>query len=299
MVEIKENTILIVDDVPDNIDILSGILKDDYNVMAAPNGEIALKITQSETPPDIILLDIMMPVMDGFEVCRLLKEDPRTEKIPVVFVTATVDQVSIDKGIELGAYYYLTKPVHAPMVKAIVKSALSQFSEYKDLQKELENTESIMELMTSGSFNFRTLEETRNLALNLAKMAPEPAVLVMGLTELMVNAVEHGNLGITYDEKNEFSAHDGWWLDEVERRLALPENVDKLAKITIERSETEIRFTITDHGQGFDWLPYLEIDADRAEHSNGRGIAMSNMLTFSKIEFQGTGNEVIAVYSLS
>lgn len=298
MVKIKKNTILIVDDVPDNIDILSGILKDDYNVTAAPSGKIALKITQSETPPDIILLDIMMPVMDGFEVCRLLKEDPRTEKIPVVFVTATVDQVSIDKGIELGAYYYLTKPVHASMVKAIVKSALSQFSEYKDLQKELENTESIMELMTSGSFNFRTLEETRNLALNLAKMSPEASMLVTGLTELMVNAVEHGNLGITYDEKNELSANDGW-LEEIERRLALPENIDKLAKIIVERSETEIIFTITDQGQGFDWLPYLEIDADRAEHSNGRGIAMSNMLTFSKIEFQGTGNEVIAVYSLS
>lgn len=298
MLDNKKNSILIVDDTPENIDILSAILKSDYDILAAPSGEIALKIAQSLTPPDIILLDVMMPEMDGFEVCRLLKANPKTEKIPVIFVTAMVDKLSVSKGIELGAYYYLAKPFNSSEVSAVVRAALSQFLEYKALQEELQKTDSIMGLMKNGCFQFRTLEETRNLALIISKMAPEPTILVSGLTELMINAVEHGNLGITYEEKSLLSESGGDWYLEVERRLALEENLNKNAIIAIEKDEAEIRFRITDQGSGFDWEPYLDIDVDRADHSHGRGIAMSRLMSFSKVEFQGKGNDVIAVFSL-
>lgn len=256
-----------------------------------------MKIVQSLTPPDIILLDVMMPEMDGFEVCRLLKADPKTEKIPVIFVTAMVDKQSVSKGIELGAYYYVPKPFNSSEVTAIVRAALSQFFEYKALQEELQKTDSIMGLMKNGCFQFRTLEETRNLALILSKISPDPMTVVSGLTELMVNAVEHGNLGITYDEKSLLS-DSGTWYMEVERRLALEENLNKKAIISIEKDETEIRFRITDQGAGFDWQTYLDIDVSRADHSHGRGIAMSRLMSFSKVEFQGKGNDVIAVFSL-
>lgn len=293
----KKYSVLVVDDIPENIDILTGILKSDYDVLAAPNGEIALKIARSASPPDIILLDVQMPEMDGFEVCKLLKADPGTQKIPVIFVTAKVDKEAVSKGIELRAYYYLTKPINSSVVLAIVREALSQFSDYKALQKEVQKAASIMGLMKNGCFEFRTLDEVFNLVFILAKMAPDPVQLASGLTELMINAVEHGNLGITYEEKSQLNEREGW-RQEVERRLELPENTDKKATISIERDDSEIRFRVFDQGHGFDWQPYLDIDVERADHSHGRGIAMSRMLSFSSIEYQGKGSEVIAVYKL-
>ena len=289
--------VLIVDDTPDNIDILVDILKTDYQVMAAPNGETALKVALSSTPPDLILLDVMMPGIDGFEVCRALKDNLLTSKIPIIFVTADTDKESVSKGIKLGAYYYLTRPVNSSVVLAIVESALNQFSEYRLLQQEVEKATGTMKLMTTGCFHFRTVEETRNLAVVLAKMAPEPVQLVSGLTELMMNAVEHGNLGITYEEKGQFNEQRSL-NQEIERRLALPENLDKTATITIERNKNQIDFRILDQGSGFDWQPYLEIDPARADHTHGRGIAMSRLLSFNSVEFMGAGNEVLAIYSL-
>src|SRR6187402_584893 len=86
-------TILVVDDTPDNLTLMSGLLKDNYQVKVANSGERALKIAQSETPPDLILLDIMMPGMDGYEVCRRLKADNKTRDIPIIFLTAKTEVV--------------------------------------------------------------------------------------------------------------------------------------------------------------------------------------------------------------
>src|SRR5664279_1861141 len=118
-------TVLIVDDTPDNLSLRSGLLKDDYKVKVANNGEKALRIARSENPPDLILLDIMMPEMDGYEVCRRLKADSATQDIPVIFLTAK-SQIDDEKmGLELGAVDYLTKPVSPPIVMARVKNHLA------------------------------------------------------------------------------------------------------------------------------------------------------------------------------
>jgi hypothetical protein len=116
---------------------------------------------------------------------------------------------------------------------------------------------------------------------------------VLGLTELMVNAVEHGNLGITYREKSALN-EKGNWRDEVDRRLALPENADRFATICMRRAADGISFTILDRGDGFDWQSYLEMCPERAFDSHGRGIAMSRMLSFTSVEYSGNGNTVCA-----
>ena len=99
---VEKPTVLVVDDTPDNLSLMSGLLKDDYKVKVANNGEKALKIAQSDNPPDLILLDIMMPGMDGYEVCERLKGDPATRDIPVIFLTAKVEVEDEKKGLELG-----------------------------------------------------------------------------------------------------------------------------------------------------------------------------------------------------
>ncbi|MEW5736988.1 MAG: two-component system response regulator [Thermodesulfobacteriota bacterium] len=114
--------ILVVDDMPSNINVLNLILKDDYAVSAARSGPDALRIAGSETPPDLILLDVMMPGMDGYEVCRRLKADPSTRGIPVLFVTAMADNEDETRGLEAGGVDYLTKPVSPPVVLARVRN---------------------------------------------------------------------------------------------------------------------------------------------------------------------------------
>lgn len=120
----KVHTILVVDDSSDNIILMSRLLKDHYRTKIATNGEKALKIALSDDPPDLILLDVMMPGMDGYEVCQELKKNPKTAKIPVIFLTAKTDIEDEKRGFEVGAVDYITKPVSAPLVLARIKTHL-------------------------------------------------------------------------------------------------------------------------------------------------------------------------------
>ena len=133
--------ILVVDDERFNLNILIGLLKSSYEMMVANTGQKALKAAHSSPPPDLILLDIMMPEMDGYEVCRQLKADAATRDIPVIFVTAMGEVSDETKGFELGAVDYITKPISPPIVQARVASQLKlrqAMVELKGLNDELE-----------------------------------------------------------------------------------------------------------------------------------------------------------------
>jgi putative two-component system response regulator len=132
---LEKQTVLVVDDTPDNLTLMSGLLKDKYKVKIANNGERALKVALTGTPPDIILLDIMMPVMDGYEACRQLKANPETRDIPVVFLTAKAEVEDEMKGFELGAVDYITKPISPPIVLARVHTHL-QLKKVRDYLKD-------------------------------------------------------------------------------------------------------------------------------------------------------------------
>ncbi len=140
MMSEKKKTILVVDDVPDNIAILEGILKEEYRVKATTSGEAALEIARAAPPPDLILLDVMMPGMDGFEVCRRLKQDEAAGKIPVIFVTSKDEVADESTGFEVGAVDYITKPVNPYIVKARIKAHL----ELKLAREELEQQNEIL-----------------------------------------------------------------------------------------------------------------------------------------------------------
>lgn len=124
MLNIHQSIILVVDDVVSNVDVLVGILKDNYRVKVALNGQDALKVANGNDRPDLILLDIMMPDMDGYQVISALKQNPETADIPVIFVSAKNEVAHEAKGFELGAVDYITKPVSPPIVQARVKTHL-------------------------------------------------------------------------------------------------------------------------------------------------------------------------------
>ena len=152
----EKPTILIVDDTPANLTLLAEVLKPDYRTKVAVSGERALKLASSATPPDLILLDIMMPGMDGYEVCKRLKADPATRGIPVVFVTAMNEVEDETKGLELGGVDYLTKPISAAIVKARIRTHLLLDAQAKAMERM------IVELETQAAelLNFnRTLED--------------------------------------------------------------------------------------------------------------------------------------------
>lgn len=121
----QRSTILVVDDTPDNLVLMSNLLQDVYKVKIAFSGEKALEIARSAKPPDLILLDIMMPDMDGYQVCQQLKRDPLTMHIPVIFLTAKSEVEDEKMGLELGAVDYITKPISPPIVMARVKNHLA------------------------------------------------------------------------------------------------------------------------------------------------------------------------------
>ena len=135
-IENKKPTVLIVDDMTTNLMVLSDLLDDDYNIKVSKNGKKALEIMNSDNDVDIILLDIMMPEMDGYEVCKELKSNLKTKKIPIIFVTAKDNEADEEYGLNLGAIDYITKPFN----KAIVKLRLKNHLELKlksDMLEEL------------------------------------------------------------------------------------------------------------------------------------------------------------------
>ncbi len=127
-------TVLVVDDTPENLELLSHLLKDDYRVLLAPSGARALEICQSDTPPDLVLLDIMMPNMDGFEVARRMREHPTSLSIPVIFVTAMSGEAALQRGRELGAVDFITKPISADELQLRVRN----FMRYVELHKQVQ-----------------------------------------------------------------------------------------------------------------------------------------------------------------
>ncbi|WP_415717089.1 HD-GYP domain-containing protein [Maridesulfovibrio sp.] len=131
----EKQTVLIVDDVPQNLDLLYEVLKDRYRVKAAMNGTKAVEILFSSEPPDIVLLDVMMPEMDGYEVCRRIKADLRSMKIPVIFVTAMGEEQDETYGFELGAVDYITKPINPAIVLARVKTQLALYNQSQHLEE--------------------------------------------------------------------------------------------------------------------------------------------------------------------
>jgi len=133
-----KQTILIVDDTPENIDLLTETLDPYYRTRIATNGEKALKIAFSKTPPDLILLDIMMPGMNGYDVCKSLKENPGTSGIPVIFVTAMSELGDEKKGLEMGAVDYITKPISPAIVLARVKTHLALYDQTRHLEGMVE-----------------------------------------------------------------------------------------------------------------------------------------------------------------
>lgn len=288
--------LLIVDDEPFNLEIIAEYLEETgYRLTLASGGDLAWEmLSNPQNQFDLVLLDRMMPGKDGMEVLRLIKADERLKQTPVIMQTAASSPEQVAEGLKAGAYYYLTKPFEPDTLLAIVRSAVSDLRAREELRNVVVEYCTALRLANTADFSIRTLEEARLLSAFVAQAAAVPETASLGLAELLVNGVEHGNLGISFKEKSRLREND-CWEQEIERRLALPENLDKRVRLTMERGEDGWIVTITDEGSGFEWQSFLEFDPERAFAPNGRGIALSRQLAFSSMEYLGNGNAVKVV----
>jgi len=291
--------ILTVDDQIEDLEIINHMLeREDFEIISAKNGKEALDILGHQKNIDVIVLDKMMPVMDGISFLRRLRERDEFMFTPVIMQSAADDEMDVMQGIDAGVYWYITKPFSADVLCTLVRSAMRVQKKHNKMRQITDFYVQRRKVMKSGMeklkncvFEVQTLQDAKDVSTAVSCSFPNPKEIIGAAQELLVNAVEHGNLGISFDEKSRM-VMDGTWEDEIEYRQSLAENARKKVTATINRSEKFITLTIKDDGKGFDPEPYLLMDKTRMHKANGRGIYLAS-LAFDKVEFVGSGNEVV------
>lgn len=262
---------------------------------AADSLQAALSLLQDPGADfDLMIVDCLMPNRGGLDLLCRVRDDERLATIPIVLQTPrppTLEQLR--EGAAAGAYHYLNMPCHHDAVISIVHAALTKSSFRNALRRQLRTRSSAEHELEACEFAIRTLEEAGELATLVARACPNAEAALFGISELLVNGVEHGNLGLSYAEKSQL-ALDNCWKSEVDRRSEHPENLGKRVRLSFRREAHQITLRIADEGRGFAWQNYLELDPRRACDPNGRGIALSKMLSFSSIHYEGCGNVAVA-----
>lgn len=288
----KENLILVVDD--NRIlcaDVKAILHQAGYAVETHHSAASAHAFLQKHAPSvSLMLLDWMLPDQSGLQLLENVKRQSSFAFLPVIMLTGRSAQQDISAGIEAGALYYITKPFETRTLKALVAAALADFDISRE-EKEAPGT--ALSLLDAGEFSFRTMEEAGNLAIAMSLVCPDPAAARLGLHELLINAVEHGNLEITHEEKGAL-LNRGSLRQEITARLASPTFGHRLARLSVEIKPERIEFQITDEGPGFDFGAYLSLTPDRAFREHGRGIAIARQLSFDGLQYAPPGNAVRA-----
>jgi two-component system cell cycle response regulator len=273
------------------------VLKNDlenagYKVLVAEDGENAVDmLTKYKMHIDAIILDREMPGMNGLEVVECMRKDAKLATVPVVMFTGSSTPEQIQEGIDAGIFYYLTKPADNQALRTVIDSALRETRQRRLLASGLSMRRTEPKNKMAFELSVRTLTEAENAACMLAACFPEPQRVVSGIMELLVNAIEHGNLGITYEEKRCLLAENRW-REEIGARNALPENKDKAVKVAYQKKGDNYLVQITDAGSGFNWKLYWHINPMRASASHGRGIARGRLTAFDRMAYNDIGNSV-------
>lgn len=291
--------VLLVEDDPDLREALSLILGNaEMEVATAPDGAVALELLdEAERSFDAVVTDRLMPRVDGIELLRAVKSRRELALLPVIVITVVTEPKQVVEGIDAGAYAYIPKPVDADVLISIIRSAAADWRHVSELSRHIRTDAETLTLARQARFEYRSPEQAMGLGALLAKACPDPDRVVMGLSELLVNAVEHGNLEIGYDEKSRLLRTDRW-REEVERRLGHSKYSDRLAMVEVEKTREAVVFRIRDQGVGFEPGPYLEIDPRRVLDAHGRGIAMARLLSFDDLQYEDGGRTAVATVRL-
>jgi len=289
--------LLLVDGDPVSLGVLVDCFRSEPGITlsTAANPDDAWKMLQDQPGKfDLMILDCLMANRDGLDLVFRIGNDRRLAGVPIILQTPlapTAEQVR--EGTGAGACHYLTMPCGRDAAVSTVHAALAKSSFRKALRRQMQTRGNAPQEMLACEFAIRTLEEAGELATLVAQACPSPEAAVFGISELLVNGVEHGNLGLSYMEKSLLALSNSW-KSEVDRRSGHPDNLGKRVRLCFRRESNQITLRIADDGQGFAWQDYLELDPRRACDPNGRGIALSKVLSFSSIHYEGCGNIAVA-----
>lgn len=293
--EANRMRILVVDDDELNLEILVRTVEE-QGFVARPFDNPVKAWQFLESSPggcDIAVLDKMMPEMDGMEMLRRIKSNPSMLDMPVILQTGDVGTEQMRQGIIEGAFYYLTKPFTPDLLAAVLEAAAREVETHRSISGYVRAGVSLTRFLRQGEFSVRTPGEARELAAVLARMTSRPQQVSAGLNELMMNAIEHGNLECGFELKKSLVSESGWD-QEVVRRLATPPYAGRSVRVTVERTPEALSVTIADCGKGFDWLDYFR-KSDMGESltgPNGRGIAKAMFWLGNPPKYNAEGNEV-------
>ena len=296
----SKGTILVVDDDSVALAMLTGFLEDaDYEVVTAGDGRQAMDILYENSDSfSAVVLDWIMPNMDGLAVLKAVNADMRFVGLPIIMQTSVSEAAQVQEAIHAGAYYYITKPYEYETLVSVVQAAMDKFVQFREVMSWGVEAMAGLALLVRGEFHIRTLQEGRMVSNLISDLAERQVPVLSGLMELMVNAIENGNLGITGHEKSAYVADENW-NEEVKRRLYLPENLDKFVTVRFEVVDRDVHVEIEDQGDGFAWESYLELDANRAYDVHGRGIAMARAYSFDSLEYRDEGRLVHVTFGLA
>lgn len=292
----KQYTVLAVDDDDMNLMILVKIIKDlKLEVVSFESGQQALDyLKQNPDTIDIAVLDKMMPSPDGIEVLKAIKSSPALKHMPVIMQTGDAGVQQMKEGMEAGALYYLTKPFHPEILKAMLHSAIIECELRKEVEQNNANAtgQAIFLMMQKGEFHFRTPDEAKRLAGAVASLCKNPKDTALGLMELMMNAIEHGNLGLGFSAKQK-AIGQGQWQQEIEKRLEDPINQTKRVVLTYHRQGYRVEMSLQDDGDGFDIASYREKTAEELlQSTDGSGIGRALVSELKNIVYHPPGNRV-------
>lgn len=300
-VRLNNPKVLAVDDEELNLDIMQEYFEAaNIEFKLAHDGLEALEVLNKNHEIDVIVLDRMMPNMNGMEFLQKMKEDPKLRDIPVIMQTAATASHQIAEGIAQGVFYYLPKPYSKDVLLSLIHAANDDSKRRGAMRSRIKEYGEAMRMVERGMFYFKSVDEARILSVLIGSCLPDPENKIVALSELMINAVEHGNLKITYEEKAQLKKSETWE-QEIAHRLALPENMNKFCELEILRDHSKHEFTIRikDQGDGFDWQKFATFDPQRFMDPNGRGIMLTMNCGFDEISYQGNGSEVLCRVSLN
>jgi CheY-like chemotaxis protein len=274
------------------------LMLDDDNVVVLEAGciEDAWKIAteNSAVSIDAILLDRKLPDGDGLDLLHRLRRIPELKLIPAIIQSGLISQADISLAMLAGAYHYLEKPYRRQTLRMLIHMAIREGRERRYLASKIAKADDFMTLMKTSEFEIRTFTDIDRITPYLAQMFPNPECAAIGISELLVNAIEHGNLEIGYQAKTKLLDTHAW-SSEVAHRLADPKYNQRKVTIRLRQLPDRTELTIADEGNGFDWKKYAEISEDRLFDLHGRGIPLARKLCFDHCEYHGKGNSVTCI----
>ena len=202
------------------------------------------------------------------------------------------DHESQLEAIRKGAFQIIQSDHSEWQFKLVILSALKLTNVFHRLCDSIEDFQDSMKNFDKATMTLQTIPQAYEIAKTLSFMCQDPNKVAMGLTEILVNAIEHGNLELSYEEKTMHQANNTWQ-QELQKRQRLTKYKNKFVTVYAERLDQTVQFTVIDQGRGFDFTKYMTIEPGQIDQNHGRGISIARLISFNQLEYEPPGNKVV------